>query len=229
MKKLLIPSCICSVIFLLYGFDRMLVGAKFEVVFKIASIGLLTVLAATAAPRRKLLILALAFSACGDLLLDIKSLGSLGPEQLFLCGLISFLIAHLFYVVLFARHRRPEMSAARKLACVIVLAVAFGSLGVLWPSLAEMRIPVLAYSVVLTAMAVSAQWSRFGSLVAVGALSFVASDTMLAMSIFGHPFRGSWALVWITYYAAQVMIALGVLSYEESTVSSLNLGASFGK
>ncbi len=82
---------------------------------------------------------------------------------------------------------------------------------VLWPGLGPMRIPVLAYSLVLTAMALTAQWSRYGTVVAVGALSFVASDTMLAMSIFRHPFGGSRVLVWVTYYAAQSMIAAGVV------------------
>jgi uncharacterized membrane protein YhhN len=213
MKKLLLASAICSAVFLTFVIDPHLPGARFGVVFKVASIGLLAVMAAVAVSR-KLLVLALAFSALGDLLLDVRRLGSLGPEQLFLFGLVSFLVAHLFYVLLFVKARsQAGISAARKIACVVVVAVATASLVVLWPGLKEMRIPVLAYSLVLTAMALTAQRSRFGTLVAVGALSFVASDTMLAMTVFGHPFAGSRVLVWITYYAAQAMIAIGVTSF----------------
>jgi uncharacterized membrane protein YhhN len=83
---------------------------------------------------------------------------------------------------------------------------------IIWPDLAEMLYPVIAYSVVLSAMAITAQYSQFPALAAIGALAFFASDTMLALSIFGHPFAGSRPLVWITYYAAQLMITVGVLS-----------------
>lgn len=213
MKRLLVPSAICSAIFLAFIVDPHLPGASFAAVFKVSSIALLALLAAVAG-RRKLLVLALAFSGLGDLLLDVRRLGSLGPEQLFLFGLVSFLVAHLFYVALFVKARSQiGISAVRKVACIVVVAVAAASLAVLWPGLKEMRIPVLAYSLVLTAMALTAQRSRFGTLVAVGALSFVASDTMLAMSIFGHPFPGSRVLVWITYYAAQALIAAGVIFF----------------
>jgi len=212
-KKLLVASAICSAIFLAFIGDPHLPGVRLGVLFKVASIALLTVLSAIAT-RRKLLVLALAFSSLGDLLLDIRRLGSLGPEQLFLFGLISFLVAHLFYVALFMKTRSENgISTVRKVACVVVVAVAATSLAILWLGLKEMRIPVLAYSLVLTAMAVTAQRSRFGTLVALGALSFVASDTMLAMSIFGHPFPASRVLVWITYYAAQALITAGVIFF----------------
>jgi uncharacterized membrane protein YhhN len=131
--------------------------------------------------------------------------------RLFLLGLACFLGAHLFYISLFVKAKAAAgIDTARRLASLMVAALAVVMLVVLWPGLAEMRWPVLAYSVVLTAMAITAQRSRFSKLVAVGALAFFASDTVLALSIFGHPFAGSRALVWITYYAAQVMITLGV-------------------
>jgi len=210
MRRLLIASAGCSALFLFYAAAPPLLDARYAVIFEVAATGLLAVMAAVATPRRKLLIAALGFSACGDFLLDIQRLGPLGPKQLFLCGLISFLVAHLFYVAMFVRQRTTTVSVARKTACVAVLAVALISLRVLWPSLGEMEVPVVVYSVVLSTMAIAAQLSVFPAMVAVGALSFVVSDTMLAMSIFGHPFRGSWWLVWVTYYAAQAMIAVGV-------------------
>jgi len=203
-------SAVCAAIFLAFVVDSSLPGTRFAVVFKVASIALLALIAGMWSDRSKLLIAALGLSAVGDFFLGVRRLGVLGPEKLFLLGLMSFLIAHLFYVVLFVKARTRSVHAGRKMACVLVVAVAATSLGVLWPGLGPMRVSVLAYSLVLTAMAVSAQWSRYPAMVAVGALSFVASDTMLAMSIFGHPFAGSHLLVWVTYYAAQALIVAGV-------------------
>jgi uncharacterized membrane protein YhhN len=211
MKRLLAASAICSAIFLLYVIAPQFPGARFAVVFKVASIALLALIAAVVSDRSKLLIAALGFSAIGDFFLGVHGLGPLGPEQLFLMGLVSFLVAHLFYVALFLTHRAPAArNTARKLACAAVAITAAASLFVLWAGLGPMRVPVLAYSLVLTAMAVTAQLSRFSNVVRFGALSFVASDTMLALSIFGHPFTRSHILVWITYYAAQALITTGV-------------------
>jgi uncharacterized membrane protein YhhN len=213
MRALLTSSIVVSGAYLAVIIFRSAFGMALPVVLKVGSIGLLLVLAAMSNPRRKLLIAALAFSTAGDFLLELKSLGSLGPTQLFLFGLISFLVAHLFYGALFVETKsQAAISASRKIACLIVVIVASCSLAILWPGLAEMRAPVCAYCIVLSAMAITAQLSRFPSLVAIGALSFLASDTMLALSIFGHPFAGSRALVWITYFAAQLMITVGVTS-----------------
>lgn len=220
MKKLLVVSAICAAIYWVWVIDPNLPGSRFGVVAKVWSTGLLAVMAAVAQPRRNVLVLALAFSVAGDLFLDVRRLGPLGPVQLFMFALVSFLIAHVFYAALFLNKRSEAVSARRKIACGVVVGVAVISLSVLWPGLADMRGPVLAYSLVLTAMAVSAQWSKFGPLVAIGALFFVASDTMLAMNIFGHPFHGARTLVWVTYYLAQAMMAWGVICFSNRAEQS---------
>jgi uncharacterized membrane protein YhhN len=188
-------------------------GTPLSIVLKVASTGLLLLFASAWKSRSGLLIAALGFSVLGDFLLEAQHISSLGPMQLFLLGLVSFLIVHLFYVALFLKRRSTiPIPAWRKFSSWAVLLVACVTLLIIWPGLAEMLYPVIAYSLVLTAMAITAQYSRFSRLVAIGALAFFASDTMLALSIFGHPFAGSRMLVWITYYAAQLMIALGILS-----------------
>lgn len=209
----MVLSAIWAAIFPVLVGVPQLPGGTFAVAFKVGSIALLVLIAAIATPRRILLIAALGLSAAGDFFLGVPRLGTFGPEKLFLAGLVSFLIAHLFYVGLFAKARTQTVHAARKVACLLVVVVAAASLVVLWPGLGPMGVPVLTYSLVLTAMAVTAQWSRYSAMVALGALSFVASDTMLAMSIFGHPFAGSRVLVWVTYYAAQAMIVVGVVTF----------------
>jgi uncharacterized membrane protein YhhN len=221
MRAFVSISVIVSSVYLAMMVSHHANGSALSVVLKVASIGLLVVLAAVSHPRRNLLVAALASSAAGDFLLEVKHLGSLGPVQLFLFGLISFLLAHVFYVALLVKEKsRAPMSLFRKIAGPIVVFAVFSTLVALWHGLAEMRIPVLMYSIVLGAMATTALRSRFPSVVAIGALSFLASDTMLAVSIFGHPFVGSRALVWITYYAAQLMISVGVISAQKKLATT---------
>jgi uncharacterized membrane protein YhhN len=190
-----------------------------SIVLKVASTGLLVVVAALVHHRHKLLILALVFSVNGDLLLELRRVGRLGPEQVFLLGLVAFLIAHIFYIALFVRSRSGVsvvIGRTRTVACMATLGTAIITVVVLWPGLAEMRIPVLAYSLVLVTMVISAQYALFTPKVAIGALLFFASDTMLAINIFGYPFSGARTLVWITYYTAQLLITLGVISSQRS-------------
>ena len=216
MRSLVSISVTVSSVYLALIVSHHANGSALSVALKVASIGLLVLLAARVHPRRKLLIAALAVSACGDFLLELKHLGSLGPVQLFLFGLISFLVAHLFYVAMFVKERSLiPITLFRKTAGPIVVFVVFSTLVALWGSLAELRIPVLVYSTVLGLMVRTALLSRFSTPVVIGALSFLASDTMLALSIFGHPFAGSRVLVWITYYAAQLMITLGITSSQK--------------
>lgn len=221
MRALLTISVVVSSAYLCLLLTHQAAG-PFSVVLKAGSTGLLVAVAAFAQHRRKLLILALAFSVLGDLLLELRRIGNLGPEQLFLLGLVSFLTAHIFYIAMFVKARgETTISRARTIACAAGLLTVALSMAILWPGLAEMRIPVVAYSVVLAVMVITAQLSQFSKLVAIGALFFLASDTMLAMSIFGHPFAGSRILVWITYYVAQLMITMGVIAKSKGYTAAM--------
>ena len=98
----------------------------------------------------------------GMLLSCVGDIALMLPMDAFVPGLIAFLLAHLCYIVAF----RDGLRAGRGLLAVSVLLGAFAALNVLglWPHLpAPMRIPVLAYVVVLASMAVLAlarQWHR---------------------------------------------------------------------
>ena len=220
MRALLTISVVVSSAYLCLLLTHHAAG-PFSIVLKVASTGLLVAVAAVAYHRRKLLILALAFSVAGDLLLELRHIGSLGPEQVFLFGLVSFLTAHVFYIAMFLKSRSASsISRVRTTACVAALAAAVISMAVLWPGLAEMRIPVLAYSLVLVTMVITAQLSGFNDEVAIGALLFLASDTTLAMCIFGHWFPFGQPLIWITYYGAQLLILLGVLSSQRTAAAT---------
>jgi uncharacterized membrane protein YhhN len=179
--------------------------------FKVTSIVLLAVLGF----RISLLLgVALSFGALGDLLLDVTHIGSLDSEQLFLFGLVSFLLGHLVYIVMFRRKPRANLTFPRALGILAVIVALSSMLSLLYKSLGPLLVPVVIYALVLATMAISAQLAQLGnSLAAVGALFFVASDAMLAVGKFRSPFPASFALIWVSYYLAQLLIYLGVARY----------------
>jgi uncharacterized membrane protein YhhN len=133
----------------------------------------------------------------------------LWPVQGFLPGLVSFLVAHLCYLVAFTRRVRL---AARWLPFVVYAGVAAAVLARLWPGVpAELHAPVAVYVVALGAMAAQAAvaWraGRGGALPALGGALFLLSDATLATDRFagGVPLAGLWILA--TYWAAQWLIA----------------------
>jgi uncharacterized membrane protein YhhN len=190
---------------------RPLTLGDWPVIFKVLSIFLLAVLGLRV---DGLLGAALALSAVGDFLLSIRRIGHFDGESLFLLGLVSFLIAHLVYIVLFRKYRGPIWWKPNwtRVGGVFVILVALGSvLGVLHRSLGSMLIPVVVYSLVLACMGISAILADLGTpLAGFGGLLFIASDAMIAISKFRGSFLGHEQLIWITYYSAQLLILRGV-------------------
>lgn len=163
---------------------------------------------------RRAVLAGMLLSCAGDIALML-------PIDAFVPGLVAFLLAHLCYIAAFRR----GLQAGRGLLGAFVLLAAFASINVagLWPHLPmPMRVPVLAYVVVLALMAVLAlarYWKRphadaleAGSArwAAGGALLFVASDSLLAWDRFGGGLPMASLLVLSTYYAAQYAIARSV-------------------
>jgi uncharacterized membrane protein YhhN len=130
----------------------------------------------------------------------------------FLAGLSAFLVAHLCYVAAFAPGSTWS-GAAGAAGAVLAVAVLL-ALRHLWPHVARLRGPVVAYAAVLAIMAwcaaarALAPAANAGApLAAIGAASFVVSDGVLAVNRFSRPFRAAQAIVMITYYLAQLLIA----------------------
>jgi uncharacterized membrane protein YhhN len=207
-RLLFAVSAAASLTFLL---ARPLTAGDWPVICKFLSILLLAVLGSRV---DGLLGGALALSSLGDFLLGVRRLGSLDAESLSLLGLGSFLIAHLVYIALFRKYRvlvwwKPGWA---RVSGVLAILVPLGSvLRILQHSLGSMLIPVVVYSLVLSGMGISAMLADLGTpLAALGALLFIASDTMIAISKFLGSFPGNEPLIWITYYSAQFLILLGV-------------------
>lgn len=179
---------------------------------KTAAIGLLVILPFLglhlegAAPGALIVLAAaLLFSSLGDYFLSLAD-----EERNFPRGLVSFLIAHVFYLIVLLP--RAEMPAGGHLAGAIAIVVLAGAtLFWLWPNLGALRLPVLVYLTVISAMAIAA-FSVPLPWLGLGALLFVFSDAVIAVDKFRKPvpFRGP--IIWITYYAGQALIALSLLA-----------------
>jgi len=155
-------------------------------------------------PYKILIVAGLLFSLAGDVFLML-------PRDRFVAGLVSFLVAHLFYVAAFASDGGLALSAWAGAALA-----AYGALmlKLLWPRLGSLRAPVAVYVAVILLMAWLAlsRWADAGPAgggsAAAGALLFAASDSLLAWNKFRGSFRAAQALVLGTYFAAQWLIAL---------------------
>ena len=131
-----------------------------------------------------LLLIGLIFCLGGDVFL------ALPQEKMFLYGLVSFLLGHVFYAIAFFAVAQLNPWSGTGLGICLVL-----SGGIyLWlrPRLGSMNLPVLFYVIVITVMVVGA-WSVIGDsqlafpgrvIVFIGAVSFYFSDVFVARDRF---------------------------------------------
>jgi len=151
------------------------------------------------------IIVGLLFSLAGDVFLML-------PSDRFVAGLVSFLVAHLFYIAAFTSGTGLGFSW-RALPCAIYGLAIFS---ILAPHLGEMKLPVVVYMVVILVMAWQAweRWSQTGQSAALlaflGAVLFVVSDSALAVNRFRGQYASARALTLSTYFAAQWLIARSV-------------------
>jgi uncharacterized membrane protein YhhN len=142
-------------------------------------------------------------SCAGDVLLDLS-------PSYFTLGLAAFLLSHVEYATVWLLYRpRPFRTTAGRTglaAAVLVYAVSFGTW--LIPGLGDLSGPVLLYVTAITVMVGSAVVSRFPIGVGLGAILFLASDSVLAVNKFKFAVPGHEFLIWPAYYAGQLLMAL---------------------
>jgi uncharacterized membrane protein YhhN len=148
----------------------------------------------------------LIFSLLGDIFLMI-------PGDRFLAGLLSFLVAHLLYILGFLIDQgRLILWAALP---IIALAVIAG--WILKSGMGKMKTPTFFYIAAISAMLWLA-WSRWltgdqtAELLAFsGAGLFAISDWLLAVNRFKQEYAVARGLNLFTYFAGQWLIALSVI------------------
>lgn len=165
---------------------------------------------------RRALVAGLACSLAGDMFLEAS------PVGLFLPGLASFFVAHVFYVVAYLSDTRAlaPLRAAGAYAYGAALFVA------LLPGLGAMTLPVAGYAIVICTMLyrAAARVGRVsatsGRLALAGAISFALSDSLIAVARFGGHLvdealraGSAWRLaIIVTYWLGQWAIAASAVA-----------------
>ncbi|TSA17709.1 MAG: lysoplasmalogenase [Betaproteobacteria bacterium] len=149
----------------------------------------------------------LVFSTAGDIFLML-------PRDRFIAGLVSFLVAHLFYIFAFSS---DVPFGAAPLLWLPFFAAGSVVVALIWRGLApRLRAAVIAYVAVIAVMSGQAagRWHSLGGeaalSAAVGAALFVVSDSALAINRFRAQFHAERALTLGTYWTAQTLIALSL-------------------
>jgi alkenylglycerophosphocholine/alkenylglycerophosphoethanolamine hydrolase len=156
---------------------------------------------------RALVIAALVLSTAGDVSLMFKG------NAWFMGGLGSFLVAHVLFVAAFVQGL-PHFWVP--LYAWLVIPYGASLLWFLLPHAGSLRVPVIVYCGVIAAMVLAAAARHAGldtpatSRALVGALLFLASDSLLARRQFIGAYAGAQPLILSTYWAAIGLIATSV-------------------
>ena len=153
------------------------------------------------------IVIGLFFSLAGDVLLML-------PADLFMFGLISFLIAQVCYIIAFTSGIGFNFKLPSLVPVLVYGVIVYALLS---ENLGGMRVPVIVYMLVILTMVWQA-WERRHALgdraarfAFIGAALFVLADTSLAWNRFRGEFAAERALTLIIYYTAQWFIAGSVV------------------
>jgi len=165
-------------------------------------------IAATPLPAsyKTLVVIGLLFSLLGDIALMF-------PAKWFTAGLVAFLTAHILYILAFKPGPGHQSSPTVFLPFVLYGLLMFFLLA---PGLGKMKLPVLVYIGVITAMAgfAAGRFVDLGGtpplLAFAGAILFLISDSVLAYDRFARKVPRAQLLILGTYFPAQLLIALSI-------------------
>lgn len=158
----------------------------------------------------------LVFALAGDVLL--MQAGQ--DPAYFMYGLVAFLICHICYISAFYLDFRSAPELDKKGARIAILLCAAFSIGFYFyirPHLGTMKLPVLAYTFVISLMMMMAAFRnlRVNSssflLILFGAMFFLISDSLLAFNKFVSQLDHAGVFIMATYMAAQYMITMGAV------------------
>ena len=167
----------------------------------------------------KFISMGLLFAWLGDLFLMISK----GSLNLFICGLLCFLVMQLLYIRLFMHNSnsRSNLFKARPFLAIPSILTGLGFYILLFPELGlVLRLAVGIYSIALVGMTLGAI-NRYKKcnivsfwLVTIGAFSFMFSDMMIGLNSFvfapdGFLLAGFWIM--ITYTIGQLLIIQGLI------------------
>ncbi len=198
----LLASLVASISY--FFFRDNPVPELYLIAWKGAAVGLLTIYAAQRGHGLDgwLLTIMLALGALADMVLELN----------LVAGGALFAPAHLVAIALFLRNPRERRTGSQRLAALALLLGTPLIAGLL--AMPDPRWPLATgYAAIVGAMAATAWMSRFPRYrVGIGAVLFVASDLLIFAREGQHlPEALTWWLIWPLYYAAQFLIATGVI------------------
>ena len=171
---------------------------------------------------RPAMTMALVFSAIGDVLLALRIEGF----DSFVPGLGAFLVGQLMYAALFWSERRITRQRLVLAGGYLLVACALAAL--VLPRTCDLMVPVAFYLLAISAMATGAAINATPlPWLFVGALTFVLSDSLIALNKFVIAFPGASVAIMLTYYLAQWLILYSVL-HGGLPGAVATLGAAYG-
>lgn len=169
--------------------------------------------------RARLLAVALLVHATGDVAIEVGGI---------LAGIGPFLVGHLLYLALFwpllPRSNGSDHSLSsglgssiwRRLTVALLAGWAGFLVSLLLPRLdGPLVAAVPVYAAALLAMASAATLSRVTALTVLGAVLYVASDSLLAIDAFVTSLPARDLAVWPTYAAGQILLATGLIDAQQ--------------
>lgn len=214
MQKVIFYTSILFGLYYVFLFDTIPDG--YAMVFKLIPMVLFIMLAILLTKRSDsyalFVCIGLVFCAIGDYTL-----------QWFIVGLTFFLIGHLFYIVAFTRKNGQTPVAVKTILLL------YGAIMSIWlvTSLLDKGETVLAVAVVAyIAIILTMGWTSFrtnNKLAIIAAMSFIFSDSILAINRFIFDIPAAHELIMLSYYGAQLLFALSIqrVSMQERKVANL--------
>lgn len=185
---------------------------------------------------RNIVIGALFFSALGDVFLALPLAHS------FVLGLSAFLTAHVFYIICFWQMKKathndqttdkqfstaPSGASLRKIILSLTLIYFVGILWLVMPNTGALLVPVVVYMGVILMMAIMAisvpvpqlKSPQINYGLVAGALTFVLSDSVIAINKFVTPVPFEGLIIMVSYYLAQWLLVTSINRHAKLNVS----------
>ena len=159
------------------------------------------------------LLSALFFSFWGDVFL-------LDKAKFFVFGLASFLVAHILYIKISAGYLQKELTAKIITSALPFVVLFAGLLMLIYPNLGEMLLPVLVYGIAISTFGALAllnyrqEKSTANSWLLLGAILFIASDSLIALNNFYTPKRLFDISIITLYVVSQYLIVRAIIAKE---------------
>lgn len=182
-----------------------------------------TIINYTSENKNKLIITSLIFSLLGDIFLMFHK------DELFPLGLGSFLIAHIIYIVIFINHiRKSSNNIGNKYYVLIILVFIILFLYQLLPNIVKeektrsLLVPVIVYALTIATMGatsiirLNSTSKKSYSIVLIGAITFIISDSIIAINKFMFSIPFAYIYIMITYAVGQLCIIRGLLNHKNS-------------